>query len=82
MDVEIRERSPRAFHPDFLEQPPPLHGQPGWDQGPERRIDDRALVRSLAWLGLGLGLAAIAAAAVVAARRLAEGHTVAGRRIP
>ena len=82
MNEELRERSPRAFYPDFVEQPPPLHGRPGWDQGPERRIDDAALVRSLTWLAVGIGLAAIAAAAVVGARRLGEGPTVAGKRIP
>jgi hypothetical protein len=54
METESR---PRSFYPGFIDQPPPQHGAPGWDIGPERRIDDgRTLARGLAWFSIGLGL--------------------------
>lgn len=56
MDVQPQRERPRAFHPHFLDNPPPARGTPGWDTGPERRIDDgRTLARALAWFSIGLG---------------------------
>lgn len=63
----MSESRPRSFYPDFTDQPPPKHGAPGWDVGPERRIDDgRTLARGLAWFSIGLGLFEL-----MGARRLA-----------
>ncbi len=57
MDAQTHSPRPRSFYPDFTDQPPPPHGAPGWDIGPERRIDDgRTLARGLAWFSIGLGL--------------------------
>lgn len=48
---------PRAFDPESMSDvrtPPPA---PGWDIGPERRIDDgKTLAGGLAWFSIGLGL--------------------------
>lgn len=50
---------PRAFEPEMKAGtlPPPT---PGWDLGPERRIDDgKTLATGLAWFSFGLGLAEV-----------------------
>lgn len=68
MEVRMQNRPPRSFYPDATTQPPPRYGAPGWDIGPERRIDDgRTLARGLAWFSFGLGLLEI-----FGARRLTE----------
>ena len=62
MDVASGISTPRAFYPDYVDQPPPQHGRPGWDTGPERRIDDgRTVARALARIAIGLGLLGLAA---------------------
>ncbi|MHB1169977.1 MAG: cyclase dehydrase [Longimicrobiales bacterium] len=56
MDGQSHRQRPRSFYPHFIDDPPPQHGAPGWDMGPERRIDDgRTMARALAWLSVGLG---------------------------
>jgi hypothetical protein len=56
MDVQPHRDRPRSFYPHFVDDPPPRHGRPGWDMGPERRIDDgRTLARAMAWFSIGLG---------------------------
>lgn len=55
MAVIAETERPRAFEPEMKEgvQPPPT---PGWDLGPERRIDDgKMLATGLAWFSIGLG---------------------------
>ena len=50
---------PRAFEPSRATMPEPVR-VPGWDMGPERRIDDgRSLARTLGWASIGLGLAEV-----------------------
>ena len=52
----------RAFYPDYMENPPVPAVEPGWDVGPERRIDDgRSLARALGWFSIGLGVAELVA---------------------
>ncbi len=48
---------PRAFTPEMKRgtEPPPT---PGWDLGPERRIDDKMMKSAFAWAGIGIGAAA------------------------
>lgn len=68
MDIPTHDARPRAFYPDAVTDPPPRHGAPGWDMGPERRIDDgRTMARGLAWFSIALGLFEI-----FGARRLTE----------
>lgn len=67
MEVQTHGRPPRSFYPDAATQPPPQHGAPGWDMGPERRIDDgRTMARGLAWFSFGLGMLEVFAAPQVA----------------
>jgi hypothetical protein len=53
--------APRAFYPAYVESSRPEPKMPGWDPGPERRVDSgRALRRVLGWSSIGaaaLGLA-------------------------
>jgi hypothetical protein len=52
---------PRAFEPELARELPTPR-TPGWDIGPERRIDDgRTLARGLGWFSIGLGLAEVLA---------------------
>jgi hypothetical protein len=62
MESETTFARPRAFDPgQFADRHPPAR-PPGWDLGPERRIDDgRTLARALAWFSIGLGAAQLAA---------------------
>ena len=56
-----RER-PRAYDPDGRRAAPRRQTTPGWDMGPERRIDDgRTMARALGWFSIGLGLLELAA---------------------
>lgn len=53
--------TPRAFEPGHTDAPVPAR-TPGWDLGPERRLDDgRTLARGLGWFSIGLGLAELLA---------------------
>ena len=57
-----------AFEPDLARSLNLPERAPGWDVGPERRIDDgRTMARMLGWASLGLG-----ALEVLAPRRLAD----------
>ena len=57
---------PAAFEPDLAHSLNLPERTPGWDLGPERRIDDgRALLRVLT----GVGVAAVAVLAIVALKR-------------
>ena len=68
MDGQSHRQRPRSFYPHFIDDPPRQHGAPGWDMGPERRIDDgRTMARALAWFSIGLG-----AFEIVGARPLAR----------
>src|SRR5690606_8486185 len=68
METTATPHRPRAFHPDATNGRPVRLEPPGWDTGPERRIDDgRTLARALGWFSLGLG-----AAELFAARRLTD----------
>ena len=52
----------RAYYPDGQNSRPRRRATPGWDMGPERRIDDgRTLARALGWFSIGLGLLELAA---------------------
>lgn len=54
--------TPRAFYPDGTDYAPANPSTPGWDLGPERRIDDgQTLARGLGWFSIGLGLAELIA---------------------
>lgn len=56
MDVQPHRERPRSFHPHVVDSPPAPRSTPGWDVGPERRIDDgRSLARALGWFSIGLG---------------------------
>ena len=53
---------PRAYYPDGTDTAPGRKHTPGWDMGPERKIDDgRSLARALGWFSIGLGLFELAA---------------------
>ena len=59
---------PRAYDPSLAERLTLPGTRPGWDVGPERRIDDgRSLARLLGWASIGLG-----AFEVLAPGRIAE----------
>lgn len=61
-DTREREQRPRAFYPDGTMAAPVRRRTPGWDMGPERRIDDgRTLARGLALFSIGLGVFQLAA---------------------
>lgn len=48
---------PRAFDPQTKRDTPPPP-TPGWDQGPDRRIEDGKMLKSaFAWAGIGVGAA-------------------------
>ncbi|HEX6589834.1 MAG TPA: hypothetical protein VF039_12500 [Longimicrobiales bacterium] len=50
------ESRPIAFEPDLARSLNLPERAPGWDVGPERRIDDgRSMARLLGWASLGLG---------------------------
>jgi hypothetical protein len=58
----------RAFEPHMADQLGTGREAPGWDLGPERRVDDgKTLARQIGWFSIALGVAEI-----VAAGRLAE----------
>lgn len=66
----ILQERPRAFAPPLAAGLPRPARPPGWDVGPERRIDDgRTLARMLGWAGLGLGALVVGALALGIARR-------------
>jgi hypothetical protein len=47
--------SPRAFYPDYMQFTLPEAKTPGWDRGPELRVDSgRTLRRVLGWSGIAL----------------------------
>ena len=47
---------PRAYDPSLADRLNLPETRPGWDVGPERRIDDgRSMARMLGWASLGLG---------------------------
>jgi hypothetical protein len=53
---------PRAWDPDLAERLDLPQTRPGWDVGPERRIDDgRTMARMLGWASIGLGALEVAA---------------------
>jgi hypothetical protein len=62
MQSETLAARPRAFDPShFADRAAPVR-PPGWDTGPERRIDDgRTVARGLAWLSIGLGVVELVA---------------------
>ena len=63
--VETRQA---AFEPDLARSLNLPERTPGWDVGPERRIDDgRTMARMLGWASIGLG-----ALEVLAPKRLAD----------
>jgi hypothetical protein len=65
METITQEARPRAFSPEQA-RGKPLPAAPGWDLGPERRLDDgRTLARALGWFSIGLG-----AVEVLAPRRV------------
>lgn len=62
MNTDTREQRPRAYYPDGTMAAPVRRRTPGWDIGPERRIDDgRTLARGLALFSVGLGVFQLAA---------------------
>lgn len=62
MSTDTREERPRAYYPHATDTAPARRRTPGWDLGPERRIDDgRTLARGLALFSLGLGVFQLAA---------------------
>lgn len=66
---------PRAFRPEMADRFGTGTEAPGWDLGPERRIDDgRALARLLGWFSLGLGAAELLAPRTLTRALGAEGH--------
>jgi hypothetical protein len=53
--------APRAFYPDYVESSPLEAKTPGWDHGPERRIDSgHTLRRVLGWSSIGLAALGLA----------------------
>lgn len=68
MTVDTRGAPPRNYYPDGQGYGPDRPRTPGWDLGPERRIDDgRTLAHALGWFSIGLGLLEVAAPARVTA---------------
>lgn len=62
MSPETTRSRPRAFYPEATEMARSTTRTPGWDQGPERRIDDgRSAARALGWFSIGLGVAQLVA---------------------
>jgi hypothetical protein len=56
MQVETGQARPRAYYPHGIAARRPGATTPGWDLGPERRIDDgRTVARALGWFSIGLG---------------------------
>ena len=54
---------PRAFSPEYADRLNLPQTRPGWDLGPERRVDDgRTLARMLTIAGIGLLVLAIGGA--------------------
>lgn len=69
MATRVEKTRPRSSTPDVEHDVGTSPTNPSWDLAPERMIDDgEALARGLAWFGIGLGIAEIAAA-----RRIARG---------
>lgn len=57
MSVDRGGARPRAYYPDGTDNGPTRARTPGWDMGPDRRIDDgRTLARALGWASVGLGI--------------------------
>jgi hypothetical protein len=53
--------APRAFYPAYAESSRPEPKVPGWDLGPERRVDNgRTLRRVLGWSSIGLAALGLA----------------------
>ena len=68
LDRPNAESRPAVFEPELAHSLNLPERAPGWDVGPERRIDDgRTMARMLGWASLGLG-----AIEVLAPHRLAE----------
>jgi hypothetical protein len=56
MDTTIDRPGTRAFDPESMAGAP-TPPRPGWDLGPERRVDDgQTLANALGWFSIGLGL--------------------------
>ena len=54
---------PRAYDPSLADRLNLPETRPGWDVGPERRIDDgRSVARMLAFAGIGLALLGVGSA--------------------
>ena len=68
VDAPDRAVRPAAFDPELATSLNLPERAPGWDVGPERRIDDgRTMARMLGWASIGLG-----ALEVLAPNRLAD----------
>ena len=53
--------APRAFYPEWVHQLSIEATTPAWDIGPERRVDDRSVLRRvLGWSTLGVSALALA----------------------
>jgi hypothetical protein len=62
MDTTAAPARERAFRPGMAERVGSGTRTPGWDLGPERRLDDgETLARLLGWFSLALGAAELAA---------------------
>lgn len=58
---------PRSFHPSMASDAPAPTRPPGWDLGPERRIDDgQTLAAVMGWFSLALGAAEVLAPRAIA----------------
>jgi len=53
--------APRAFYPDYMESSALEAKTPGWDRGPERRVDSGHTVRRvLGWSSIGIAALGLA----------------------
>jgi hypothetical protein len=53
--------APRAFYADYMQWTAPEPKTPGWDPGPELRVDHgHTLRRALGWSGIGLAALGLA----------------------
>ena len=56
-ETPARSELPRAYDPSVASRLSLPQTRPGWDPGPERRIDDgRSIGRMLAFAGIGLAM--------------------------
>ena len=56
LDAHAGQDLPRAYDPSLAHRLSLPGTRPGWDVGPERRIDDgRSMARMLGWASIGLG---------------------------